>query len=486
MGRASRLRFAVLVALLALILSAETATRASADPPQPRDIINIGNPIGLPLTPAQEAQDIRFREAFGFNSDRTYIESLYQRAASGLLPGASRNWATLLTADEAAEMITRQGLKEIVGPTPAGVTGGQPTAFGAYVAAHASEFGGQYFDQSAGGAITVLFTENIDAHRLALSSILGAYKTRLRVVQALHTYDELRQFTAQVTSDVGWLKDHGVVLSSFGPDVATDTVALRVPAATPAVLAVLQGRYPNKPWRVEVAPLPSTLGENATEAPPMMGALGIYNNVVKCTSGFMVQNVINGSPGGTHAVIGAGHCFDDSPWHQGNGIFGLGDYFVGSTSIWQFGHYGDAEIIPLQTQTDASHNVYISTTSCGFLCTSHNVRTMQNYEGVTSVGEVTCYSLSNEGNEFCGSVTNTDQCVFYADPGIQVCNQVFTWLTASKGDSGGPAYQPQPNGTSLAQGILSGTLNSGGSNYTQIAAAFNMISAANGGTWVPE
>ncbi len=104
---------------------------------------------------------------------------------------------------------------------------------------------------------------------------------------------------------------------------------------------------------------------------------------------------------------------------------------------------------------------------------------------MTTVGEVTCLSLSNEGNEFCGNVTATDQCVDYAAQNTTVCNQVFSPLTVTEGDSGSPAYQPQTSGTSLAQGILSGMLNAGGSNYTQISAAFNCISAVGGGTWAP-
>jgi hypothetical protein len=242
----------VVIGVLALWLA--PVTPASADAPQPREVTNIGNPIDLPLTPAQEAADQRFRQTFGFNSDPDYIASLYRRVADGALPGASRNWGALLTADEAAEMMARQRLVELT----------RLPAFQAYLAAHSSEFGGQYFDQAAGGALTVLFTSNIDAHRAALSSILGAAATRLRVVQVAHTEDELRKFASQVSADLVWLRAHGVVLSSFGPDVPANDVAIRVESVTPAVLAVLQARYPGKPWRVMAAPPPRTLGEART------------------------------------------------------------------------------------------------------------------------------------------------------------------------------------------------------------------------------
>ncbi len=266
MGKHSLVRRAVglgLVVLGVLVLWLAPVTPASADPPQPQEVTNIGNPIDLPLTAAQEASDQRFRQTFGFNSDPGYIASLYQRVANGTLPGASRDWGALLTADEVAEMMTRQRLVELT----------RLPAFQAYLAAHASEFGGQYFDQAAGGALTVLFTGNIDAHRTALSSILGAAATRLRVVHVAHTEDELKKFASQVSADLVWLSDHGVVLSSFGPDVPANDVAIRVQSVTPAVLAVLQARYPGKPWHAMAAPPPRTSGETAQEAPPMMGGL---------------------------------------------------------------------------------------------------------------------------------------------------------------------------------------------------------------------
>ncbi|MDE3111609.1 MAG: hypothetical protein KGK34_01550 [Chloroflexota bacterium] len=231
----------------------------------------IGNPIDLPLTPAQEAGDERFRRTFGFNADPTYIASLYQRAAEGTLPGASRNWGALLTADETAEMMTRQRLVELT----------RLPALQTYIAAHSSEFGGEYFDQAAAGGVTVLFTGNIDAHRSALSSILGSAAARLRVVQVEHTQDELKKFASEVSADLVWLRDHGVAVVSFGPDVSTNRVVIRVESATPAVLSVLGSRYPGEPWRAESAPAPRLLGETAVEAPPMEGGLAISNNVVR-------------------------------------------------------------------------------------------------------------------------------------------------------------------------------------------------------------
>ena len=119
----SLLRAASRLAVLAtavLIVASVSNTAARADTPVKRDIWNIGNPLVLPITPAQLAEDRRFRQAAGFRSDDAYIAALYDQVARGALPGASRNWAALLTADEAANMTGRQQLAEIVGPAPLG------------------------------------------------------------------------------------------------------------------------------------------------------------------------------------------------------------------------------------------------------------------------------------------------------------------------------------------------------------------------------
>ncbi len=136
------------VVVAAVLVGVSLSSRpARADPPDRRDVQHIGNPIVLPLTPGQLANDRRFRQTFGFRSDDAYIAALYDQVARGALPGASRTWAALLTADEAADMTRRQQLAEIVGPSPLGTDIARLTAFGRYLRSHIAEFGGEYFDQ---------------------------------------------------------------------------------------------------------------------------------------------------------------------------------------------------------------------------------------------------------------------------------------------------------------------------------------------------
>lgn len=478
-----RIRFLAVVVAGVLVATSLWSTGARADPPDKRDVQHIGNPVVLPLTLAQQVNDRLFRQAFGFRSDDAYIKDLYDQVARGALPGASRNWAALLTAEEAADMTRRQQLGAIVGPSPLETDIARLTAFGRYLRSHIGEFSGEYFDQLADGAVVVLVKSSLNEHAAALARILGPLADHLRVVAAAHTYQELTTLTQRLADDSGWLRDHGVVLSAFGPDVPSNTVVAHVPADPKAVEFVLQSRYPGAPLRVIEGPPLRTTGANDTQAPPMMGGLEMWRcdatgclTAVACSSGFIVSN------GSSYAVIGAGHCGGGFNWLQGS-PYTLGDYFVGATATSYFGALGDAEVIPLVVQQDASHFVYLSTTSCGFLCTSHNLRVIAGSEASTSVGEVTCASRTQEADEICGNVTAVDQCVTVLPSNTIVCHQVFGNVPTIQGDSGGPFYQPQLSGTSLAQGIICcGDLQTF-TSYTQIAAAFAAISFAGGGSW---
>jgi hypothetical protein len=252
---------------------------AAPTPSLARDVWHVGNPVELPLTPAQLANDRRFRQTFGFRSDDAYIATLYDQVTRGALPGADRTWAALLTADEAANVTHRQELVEIVGPSPLGADIARLTAFGRVLRSHVGEFGGLYFDQLADGAVVVLVTAHVPDYIAALAPLLGPHADQLRVVAVAHTYEELMTLSQRLADDSTWLKDHGVVLFSFGPDAASNGVVVSVPAVTDAVKAVLESRYPGAPLRV-VEGLPvQRLGANDLQG-PMMGWLGMWRLVL--------------------------------------------------------------------------------------------------------------------------------------------------------------------------------------------------------------
>src|SRR5215472_3460052 len=87
-------------------------------------------------------------------------------------------------------------------------------------------------------------------------------------------------------------------------------------------------------------------------------------------------------------------------------------------------------------------------------------------------GEVTCFSGAQSGNEHCTTVQAIDQCVHYNEQNLTLCHQETAGFAGIPGDSGGPWYLPQSTGTSMAQGLESGS-NGTTSNYTQIATALS-------------
>jgi hypothetical protein len=132
-------------------------------------------------------------------------------------------------------------------------------------------------------------------------------------------------------------------------------------------------------------------------------------------------------------------------------------------------------------QSDATSQIELSLTSCGFLCTSRNPRNVHRQENFPTAGKVACVSGSYSGGEHCGSVTAIDQCVSYSSPeSATVCSQEITNVTTViPGDGGSPWYQPQSSGTSLALGIESDDETNTSahqevsSNYTQITSALS-------------
>jgi hypothetical protein len=482
--------FALLISVLSGVVWDKSV---QADSPEKQDIRNIGQPLVQPLTAAQLANDRRFRETFGLRADDAYIRDLYQKVARGALPGADRTWAALLTAAEATDMTRRQQLIESVGPNPY-LTPNGLTPFGAALRSRISEFGGEYFDQQADGAVVVLVTSDVAGVARTLAPVLGPLADHLRVVQVAHNYAELASLSARIASDFSWLKQQGIPVSSFGPDVRENAVVVRTSAPTGPVAAALAARYPAAPIRVVSGPTLRALGSSDTQAPPMMGGLLMWkcadgavacSAAQTCSSGFITRTVTSGGETPTYGVLSAGHC-GGGTWLQGS-PYTVGDYTVGSTSTFVFDASGDVEVIPLSVQQDGTHSpfVYISTTSCGFLCTSHNLRVISGFEATTNVGEITCESRSNsdEQDEICGSVTQSEQCVIEAPSNTFVCHQMFSNFPSNFGDSGGPFYQPQVSGTSVAQGITSSSDVRTLTTYTQIADALAAISNAGGGSW---
>ncbi len=419
----------------------------------------------------QVQSDVSFRKAFGLRSDPVYIESLYTRDQDGTLRDASREFGALLTSAEAARFAFGQAVERAALP-PIFTTRGSSVAtpFSTYLRDHAANFGGEAIDHAHGDVVTLTFTDQLAAHRAALLSLFP-YPDHLRFLQGTYTASELRDFSARVVGDLAALNGAGAHVVSVGPDYATNSV--RVAVSSPAGEAAVRHTFGSLPLEFAITAASHPVGDRNQDAPPMMGGMGIWScnndaclSATECTAGFIVTD------GSSFYMSTAGHCtlqnlaFEQGPTFASN-------YIVGVAGASRFDNGDDAAVVKLFVQSDKTNNVYLSQQSCGFLCTQRNIRIIKGQENFPTQGESACMSGATSGGEHCGTVTAIDQCVFYAEFNITLCSQEFVNWAASPGDSGSPWYMPQTSGTSIAQGIESGSNLSNQSNYTQIVTALS-------------
>jgi len=432
----------------------------------------------------QTVDDQRFREDMGFRSDLAYIDSLSVRADAGPreAAGLTTAWGAIMTRAEARDMALRQAIQDDVASPPLNADGRParaPSAFSSYLASHRDEFAGDFIDQHADGAVTVLFTGHVAEHAAALAARFP-FAGHLLVRAARYTYAELLDGTSVIARQASALSRAGTPITEVGPDIRANMVRIGVAYDNPAVERRLRGLFGQLPIEIKVAQPSSPTGQQGTNAPPVRAGQSIYRsaggtNFVGCTSAF----VVNG-PSGFY-VATAGHCGSSgSKWIQGPFIpCCSGSYVDGSMTASIFGDV-DVAVIHLLNQGDKSHDILLSFSSCGLfgLETCNNIWLTQGQENFPTSGEVTCFSGSVSGGEKCGNLIAIDQCVTYSG-GPTVCHQEFANFPDMHGDSGGPYYQPQSSGTSLALGIASGTNLTTQSNYTQITSALSGL--ANGG-----
>lgn len=120
-------------------------------------------------------------------------------------------------------------------------------AFAAYVEAKRPEFGGRYFEPSgSSGVVTILFTRNLEQHETALSPMFpAAVDVRVRLVQ--HSYQDLLDLAETIRADMLRLHAAGVAPMSWGPNVRTNHVEVRVAEPTTAMREAVARLYPSKP-----------------------------------------------------------------------------------------------------------------------------------------------------------------------------------------------------------------------------------------------
>lgn len=457
---------ALMVGLPGLISPASASANAGASVRSTR----VGDPRVL--------DDVRFRKQFGLRSDIDYVNSLYAAARAHPHSFNPLSWGALLTPAETADMLRRQRMAEAVEATASRLP---MTAFRHYIGLHQAEFAGMSIDQLAGGVVTVRFTGHVAEHAAALARLVP-YPNMLRVVAASHSESDLVALRDAVTAHADELARSGLTVESVGPNEAANDVEVRTDHPTAVQAALLRDLFPGQPLTLVPGSPSTATGGHVQNAPPARGGQWIQScgttdfclTIFYCTTAFVVED----GTGAFYAAT-AGHCGGvRSGWLQDK-------YFLGVVTQSQYGGStnNDAGLISIRS-TDKSKQIFIQQRSCGFLCTENDYRNVGSEESSPTQGEVTCLAGSTSDGEHCANDSSVNQCLNEKDDNGNLhflCGMVIVnGYTGIPGDSGGSWYQPQSNGTSMAQGIQSGSYpNNGGSVYEFIT--YGLIHLPGGG-----
>lgn len=447
-----RRRRAALSLLVVPILGAgwmAGAPAVSAQTSPDRHVVEPGvGAIGAEApTPSNVASAVRFRSSIGLRSDRPYITSLFNDRLRG--GGEVLDYGTVLTPGEEADVLARQRVDRYVSL-------GSDSPFSHYLEAHSSDFAGEWIDQQAGGVVHVLFTSNVAQHRRELIALFPWPSSLLSVGGGTASWGSLTSAVAALAHTQTRLAAEGIALVEVAPDAEHNRLDVGLEQVTPGAADAIEAVAMGIPVALTQVARPSAVGTQDPLYPPMRGGLGMYEDnadgtATACTTGFVLNGPTN-QWGGDNYVTTAGHCGPvGTVWFQGSASAQNG-VAVGQSIIVQNGqNNNDLAVIPLPNGV-ATNSVAISDYSCGLLCTGVNVRLISSQDtGNGTVGTVTCMSGAWSGGEMCGTIRSVNVCA-QAQGGPLLCNLNTANYVAVHGDSGGSVYQPQTNGTSIAQG----------------------------------
>ena len=190
------------------ITPSEPLATASAEPPVP----------DATITP-ELLEAMAFRRSMGLRSDAAWAQAV---AAN---PEAVLDWGVPLLPFEIADIESRAtGDDSVV------------TAVQTYLGSHPDISGGLYLDQSRGGVITMLVTQDPAGHEAAVRAVIGA-DTPLIVREVRWTEQELNDLQERIFMDQAFLGSIPAFASSGATDVMENVVVLTISSAVPDAAA---------------------------------------------------------------------------------------------------------------------------------------------------------------------------------------------------------------------------------------------------------
>jgi hypothetical protein len=304
-------------------------------------------------------------------------------------------------------------------------------------------FAGAYFDQRAGGSLTILLTTIAGVDEIARLAPPGSRP--MRVGLAEHTYADLKEAVSGIRDEWAHLYP-GVALLNVALEVRDNGLRAEVEAsqldALDQQLTDLEDRL-GVPVRlaagVETVPAACTQPTDRHHCTyPIHDGSWVHSSTgVYCGLGFWVS-----SPSGDERFVTAGHCSgatagSQEAWtHTGYGALGLDVPGLN----WYYGDNFDVMIV-YAPDSQAGNRIYAA---------SPRVVSFGN----PVVGSSVCASLSKRDLVDCGTVA--DDFVSYGMNGFTFFGGKYSGISIASGDSGSPVYHAFNSASASVLGLVSG------------------------------
>ena len=183
---------------------------------------------------AATADAIRFRTEFGLRADLEYVLAV---AAD---PRADMDFGVPLLPEEIAEIERRGADAHRIVPIVQ-----------EYVAGVPNEFGGIYIDQANGGRVTVLFTDHLAEHDLALRErLFGVGPVVVRQVRFAEA--ELVALMERISVDDAWFETIDAKLTGVSLDTIGNRVDVEISSTNAAAPGLIANHFAVPPGLLNV------------------------------------------------------------------------------------------------------------------------------------------------------------------------------------------------------------------------------------------
>jgi hypothetical protein len=247
----------------------------------------------------------------------------------------------------------------------------------------------------------------------------------------------------QLTGAASKLLQSGVDLVSWGPDIPSNTLLVNVHNLTQSDESSITDEVGAPNLTVKDSP-EANRTSRTTDSPPWYGGDLLHLTAAggSCTSGFSVAD-------------SNGVTYDTTAAHCGNGTFKQNGQGYGVTVKWEMANNGIGDSQTVSTYPNsAAGDVFTGT---------NTVRPVETVDVATqNTGEQFCADGYFTQENCTGIIGNPSMCVHFKD-GTTTCGLVYGQSHSftqpnlvQPGDSGGPVYNYNLDGTLDARGLITG------------------------------